>query len=474
MRKAYLSYSSSDKKFVNYLVNYLTNLNIKVWYDKHELKAGDYIKQKIGEGIKTASSFIIILSKESIKSEWVMYELNTALIYSAQRHGIRIIPIVIDTDVVIPPSLRDILYIDFSMNQEEALNQLIKAISISQNSYKFIPDWNELNSYSFEELVYDLLLKSGFENVISNTTARDIGYDFIGFYPKDEINGIIEKEKWIIEAKLYKNSKINVSTIAQLYGNAIVSEAKVILLVTSSTLTVTAKEFIEKKIKDIKFIVWDESKLIDLLYDYKDIYKKYFEKVREPIDEIVHIADVELSKIQRFIRKLDECPEGRTGWKEYEDICVEILNYLFVPPLIEPKIQSRTESGTEIRDAIYPNRGNHNIWGLIRNDYEAKYLVFEFKNYTLDSTGSDIDKHVVNQVKNYLTQTIGNLGFVCSKKEPSRSGYEARKSAYIENKKLIIFINNKHLKDMLIKKHRKEEPADVIIDLIDEFNINFG
>lgn len=474
MRKAYISYSSNDRDFANYIVEHLQKLNIDIWYDQYELNAGDYITKKIKEGIKSSSAFIIILSKSSINSKWVTYELNTALIYSAQKLGIRIIPIVIDSDISIPESLKDVLYIDFSHDKEGAFEQLIRAISKSQNSYKFIPDLNELSPANFELLVKDILINSGFESVISNRTSRDIGYDLIGIYPREVVGGAIEKEKWIVEAKLYTSAKISVSMITRLYGNAKVAGADVVLLVTSSTLTSTAKEFIKMKIKDIKFMVWDELKLIELLNENIVVYNKFFSFNEESKEEIVHIVDESLDSVQKFIRRLDECPEGKEGWKEYENICIDILRYLFVPPLIKPRVQSRTESGIEIRDAIFPNRGNHDIWSLIRNDYDAKYIVFEFKNYSLNKTGADIDKCVVNQVKNYLTQTIGRLGFVCSKKEPSRSGYEARKLCYIEDKKLVIFLNNEHLKDMLFKKHRREDPADVIIDLIDEFNINFG
>ncbi len=68
---------------------------------------------------------------------------------------------------------------------------------------------------------------------------------------------------------------------------------------------------------------------------------------------------------------MDDCPEGKEGWNMYEDICIDILNYLFVPPLGEPKIQSRRESGVDIRDAVYPNRNSNENWKFIRDDYDV-------------------------------------------------------------------------------------------------------
>jgi len=171
---------------------------------------------------------------------------------------------------------------------------------------------------------------------------------------------------------------------------------------------------------------------------------------------------------------LKECPVGQKGWKDYENICIDILNYLFVPPLKQPKIQSRTESGLDIRDALYPNRCDHPNWKFIRTDYDAKYILFEFKNYGKEENGSEIDKSVVNQVRNYLKQTIGRIGFVCSRKEPTSSAFEARRQTYIEEKKIILFLSDQHLIEMLMRKYRKEEPSDIILDMIDEFNLNFG
>ena len=99
------------------------------------------------------------------------------------------------------------------------------------------------------------------------------------------------------------------------------------------------------------------------------------------------------------------------------------------------------------------------------------YIVFEFKNYS--ENGSEIDKQVLLQIDDYLKRTIGKFGIICSKKTPNKSGLEKRKDIFIENNKLILFVNNEHLKEMLLRKHKKLDPSDVIIDLIDDFNLKF-
>jgi len=63
-----------------------------------------------------------------------------------------------------------------------------------------------------------------------------------------------------------------------------------------------------------------------------------------------------MSQVNDFIQNLDACPLGNDGWSQFEELCTDILTYLFVPPLNQPQRQGRTYSGVNRRDAIFPNR----------------------------------------------------------------------------------------------------------------------
>lgn len=384
MRKVYISYSTIDKPFVSWLVERLIKEDIDIWYDELEMNAGDVIKEKISEGIKTSSVFLIILSKSSVKSRWVNYELNEALIYSAQRKGVKIVPILIDNETIIPYNLSMIKYADFRSDKESSLKELVRSLRSTEKTRVHIPNWELLTHKDFEDMVYDLLQKIGLKDIVRNASSRDHTFDFVGCYLTN-IDNTSKKEKWIIESKFYKNAKVSVQTIASLYGTAKISSADTIVIATNSSLTGSALNFIKENIKDINVQIW-EIFLADLIMKFTDVQNKFFKTDSIVEDNVVTIYDKELITVQGYINRLKGCPEGSMGWKEYENICIEILNYLFVPPLKEPKIQSRTESGIDIRDAVYPNRGNHENWGFIRNDYDAKYIIFEFKNYSLDSS----------------------------------------------------------------------------------------
>jgi len=122
-----------------------------------------------------------------------------------------------------------------------------------------------------------------------------------------------------------------------------------------------------------------------------------------------------------LVRRLLLCPNGVASWKQFEDVCAEILTFLFVPPLTRPKIQVRTLSGIDRRDAIFPNRNfdTVNNWGKLYNELDARFVLVEFKNYDNDEIGKD----EVNQTRNYMTHTMGKLALLCCSKTPNEQAH---------------------------------------------------
>lgn len=172
-------------------------------------------------------------------------------------------------------------------------------------------------------------------------------------------------------------------------------------------------------------------------------------------------------RAKKLIKRLYSCPKGQKGWKKFEDICIEILCYLFVPPLSKPKIQQRTYSGIDIRDAVFPNRNfnSSNIWGQLLRELDARLILFDFKNYDK----KEIGKEEVNQINNYLTKPMGRLAIICCSKLPSKEAYRRRNTIFSSEKKVILFLTPDNLKEMIFRKERGEDPADLIMDMIEEF-----
>jgi hypothetical protein len=108
----FISYSRADRGFVDRLANQLVEHRVSVWLDKWEIHVGDSLIAKIQEGITGASGLLIVLSKNSVKSEWCKKELNSALIRELEEKRVVVLPILIE-DCEIPLFLREKLYADF-------------------------------------------------------------------------------------------------------------------------------------------------------------------------------------------------------------------------------------------------------------------------------------------------------------------------------------------------------------------------
>ncbi len=174
-----------------------------------------------------------------------------------------------------------------------------------------------------------------------------------------------------------------------------------------------------------------------------------------------------MTVVSDFVARLNAVPAGTAGWVEFERICVDILTYLFVPPLATPRIQPRTYTGIDRRDAVFPNREDigTSIWARIYRELDARLILFEFKNYD----ASEIGKDEVNQTRNYLTPAMGRLAIICSNKAPERQANVKRNTIYSEERKVILFLTKDKLEEMLYMKERGDDPAFLIMDEIEAF-----
>ena len=73
----FISYTSKDNEFVDFFEEVLRQKDITFWRDVHESTAGPLDKQ-IERGIQLNPTFLLILSKNSVNSDWVEFEVEKA------------------------------------------------------------------------------------------------------------------------------------------------------------------------------------------------------------------------------------------------------------------------------------------------------------------------------------------------------------------------------------------------------------
>lgn len=125
--KVFISHNSKDKDFVRRLSTDLKEHGVAFWLDEIEMGVGDSLIEKIQAGISQAKYFLIVLSKDSVNSNWVRKELNTALSMEINTGNNFILPAVID-DCEVPPFLYEKIYADFRNGYEIGLLHLLKTL----------------------------------------------------------------------------------------------------------------------------------------------------------------------------------------------------------------------------------------------------------------------------------------------------------------------------------------------------------
>jgi hypothetical protein len=105
--------------------------------------------------------------------------------------------------------------------------------------------------------------------------------------------------------------------------------------------------------------------------------------------------------------------------------------------LVRPIIQPRTYSGTNRRDAVFPNRNfdEKHGWGLLLRELEARMILFEFKNYRTTNVGHE----EVIRTDNYLTEPMGKLAIIVCSKLPDDGAHIQRNTIYSRHRKVILF-----------------------------------
>jgi hypothetical protein len=94
----FLSYSSSDDEFARRLYDGLQGKNIRTWFAPEDLKIGDKFRSRIDESIRIHDKLVIILSVNSVNSDWVETEVASALEREQKEGKDVLFPIAIDEE----------------------------------------------------------------------------------------------------------------------------------------------------------------------------------------------------------------------------------------------------------------------------------------------------------------------------------------------------------------------------------------
>ena len=94
----FISYSTKNQDFADRLYADLQAKGVRCWFAPEDLKIGDRFRQRIDESIKLYDKLLLILSEESITSQWVEAEVDAALEKERRQEGRTVLfPVTIDS-----------------------------------------------------------------------------------------------------------------------------------------------------------------------------------------------------------------------------------------------------------------------------------------------------------------------------------------------------------------------------------------
>lgn len=119
----FISHSHKDKEFVDKLGVKLAVERIPVFVDRWEMNVGDSITQKIEQAITDSSFLLVVLSKNSVKSDWCKREITSGLVLELEKRRVVVLPVIIE-DCEIPLFLKDKFYADCREDFDYGFSQI--------------------------------------------------------------------------------------------------------------------------------------------------------------------------------------------------------------------------------------------------------------------------------------------------------------------------------------------------------------
>jgi uncharacterized protein YjbI with pentapeptide repeats len=143
----FISYSSADSRFADRLYADLQAKGVRCWYAPDHMSIGDRIRDTIEQSIRMHETVIVVLSEESVRSDWVEAEVETAL--EREREANRLLAAGKRTSILFP------ITIDNSLDNAKRawVRDLVRLRHIGDFS-----NWKDPDQYvrSLERLMRDL------------------------------------------------------------------------------------------------------------------------------------------------------------------------------------------------------------------------------------------------------------------------------------------------------------------------------
>lgn len=266
------------------------------------------------------------------------------------------------------------------------------------------------------------------------------------------------------ELKIYNSNYAIEKNIERACAYLVSLKAKEDLILVVGNIV--SKEIVEKYFEKYKIHIWTLSNILWLFEEYPDIKNEFISLLTYSVD------DLKLEKPCHSLFQEQRNKKNEGTWKskllaikpgkgerskEYEDICVEILKNVLGEYLGLWKVQESSNNGLYRFDLCckIKNGVNQDFFDTIKNYFNTKYIVFEFKNYEKAIS----QKEIYTTEKYLYEKALRRVAIIISRKGASKNALSAARGCLRENGKLIMCLSDQDLIELINIKEKEEQPT---------------
>ena len=157
---------------------------------------------------------------------------------------------------------------------------------------------------------------------------------------------------------------------------------------------------------------------------------------------------------------------GKEEATKYEEVCVDIIKFLFSEHIQFYKEQKKSNADLYRFDFCGKiKHGNiSEFFETIQRFFNTKYIIFEFKNYKEEIT----QKEIYTTEKYLYEKALRKVAIIISRKGSDESAKKAARGSLRELGKLIVCLSDEDINKLIDMKINKEDPADYLEALLDD------
>lgn len=266
------------------------------------------------------------------------------------------------------------------------------------------------------------------------------------------------------ELKIYNSNYAIEKNIERVCAYLVSLKAKEDMILVVGNIV--SKEIVEKYFEKYKIHIWTLSNILWLFEEYPDIKNEFISLLTYSVD------DLKLEKPCHSLFQEQRNKKNEGTWKskllaikpgkgerskEYEDICVEILKNVLGEYLGLWKVQESSNNSLYRFDLCckIKNGVNQDFFDTIKNYFNTKYIVFEFKNYEKEIS----QKEIYTTEKYLYEKALRRVAIIISRKGASKNALSVARGCLRENGKLIMCLSDQDLIELINIKEKEEQPT---------------